>query len=90
MHGAALMHDQVEGLRRRGVAAEYLCHTQSREKRSEIFAEMKREGVLIKFKLLFITPELVRPLSHGWKDHFELTHLAVCSSLTYICMMKSA
>lgn len=59
VRGAALMQDQVEGLRRRGVAADYLASTRSDAERSAILADLQQPANLIGLSLLFITPELV-------------------------------
>ena len=71
MHGPALMQDQVEGLRRRGVAAEYLASTRSDAERCAILADLQRPAHCIKLSLLFITPELVGSSSAVGGEHLE-------------------
>ena len=55
----ALMQDQVEGLRRRGVLADYLSSARSEAEREAILEDLRRPADSIQLSLLFVTPELV-------------------------------
>ena len=55
------MQDQVEGLKRKGVAADYLSSARSEAERAAILADMQLPVDEIRLSLLFVTPELVCP-----------------------------
>ena len=53
----ALMHEQVEALQVRGIAAAYLDSTQSKQERSDVLQQLRERELTI----LYLSPERLNP-----------------------------
>lgn len=69
----SLMKDQVEALKANGVSAAYLNSSNSEEERMEIMHQCKN-GEL---KLLYLAPETLVPLMHGWISELPISLVAI-------------